>query len=86
MKEGRFREAIEDLNEAMTYPENLGTGRPAFPAFARQYYQIGLCYENMGEDTQAIEFYKKAAGEEAGSSSEQAKYVSLARQKLKKIP
>ncbi len=85
MKEGRFREAIEDLEEAMTYPENLGTGRPAFPAFAREYYQIGLCYENIGDEQKAVEFFTRAAGEETGSSSEQAKYVSLARQKLKKV-
>jgi len=82
---GQFEEAIRDLEEAMTYPENLGTGKPAFPIFARENYLIGLCFENLGDEKRAMDYFSRAAGEEPGSSPEQARYVSMARRKLKKM-
>lgn len=73
------------LFAAMEYPENLGTGRPPSPVFAREHYLIGLCYENMGDKKRAEEYYKKAEREQARIPSEHAHYKALALKKLGKL-
>lgn len=84
MEKGKYKEAIKDFSVAKTYPKNLGTGRPAYPVFARENYFIGLCYEKMGEKELAEEYFKKAAEEDTRVSSEQAYYKALALKKLGK--
>ncbi|MGD2246747.1 MAG: DUF5107 domain-containing protein, partial [Candidatus Aminicenantes bacterium] len=64
MEEKRYTEAIVGFEAAMEYPENLGTGRPANPVFAREYYLIGLCYESLGDTEKAEEFFTKAAAQD----------------------
>jgi tetratricopeptide (TPR) repeat protein len=61
----RYKLAIKDFTRAMEYPENLGTGRPANPEYAREYYFIGICYEKMGKKKKAEKYFRKSANETA---------------------
>lgn len=66
---GKAKKALLDFEAALEYPENLEEGRPEFNRrFARSYYYLGLCNEEMGELDIAMEFYRLAAREEAGRS------------------
>ena len=60
MKAGRYAQAIDDLHQAMEYPENLGAGKPAAPDYVREYYKLGLCYRAMGQADRAREHFTKA--------------------------
>jgi len=84
MAQGKYEQAIEDLFQAMEFPENLGTGRPPDPQFVREYYFIGLCYENMGNKNQAGQYYSKAATAPAGFPSENTYFKALALRKIGK--
>jgi len=53
MKKGRYRKAIEFLENSKAYPEHLGTGRPYDPDFRLQNYLQALCYEKSGDETKA---------------------------------
>ncbi|MGA2500126.1 MAG: DUF5107 domain-containing protein [Tepidisphaeraceae bacterium] len=59
MKHGRFQQAIDDLGQAMEYPENLGSGKPAVVAFPYENYHIGLCYKSLGKPDLAREYFRK---------------------------
>lgn len=60
MREGRFAEAIEDLQKAMEFPENLGVGKPHQPNYGCEYFKLGLCYKAQGKAELAREFFAKA--------------------------
>lgn len=79
-----YGEAVKDLEKAMEYPENLGTGRPADPVFSREYYLIGLCYERLEERDNAEENYLKSLSFTTGGISEQAFFKARAMKKLGK--
>lgn len=84
MAEEKYEDAIEDLEAAMEYPENLGTGRPASPLFAKEHYLIGLCYEKMGNAEKAAEHFFIVSQYEVPIPSEAAEYKALALKKLGK--
>lgn len=84
MSEEKYEEAIADLETAMEYPENLGTGRPASPLFAKEHYLIGLCCEKMGKAEKAAEHYFIVSQYEVPIPSEAARYKALALKKLGK--
>ena len=52
--------AKEKLLEAISYPENLGEGRLEGTKDNHIYYNLGLCYEMLGEEKEANECFKKA--------------------------
>ena len=60
MKAGQYAKAIDDLGQAMEYPENLGAGKPYAPNYVCEYYKLGLCYQAMGKPELAREHFLKA--------------------------
>ena len=82
MGKGEYKKAIKDAITAMEYPENLGTGRPPNPVFAREYYVIGLSNEKLGNKKLAEKYFKKIEKEKAGIPSAHSYYKALALRKL----
>jgi tetratricopeptide (TPR) repeat protein len=61
----RYREALQDFEAALEYPENLEAGHPyRDPRDAEVYYFIGAAQEALGKAPQAHDFYEKSAMEE----------------------
>lgn len=60
MKAGQFAKAIDDLRQAMEYPENLGAGMPHAPNYVCEYYKLGLCYQALGKPELARAHFLKA--------------------------
>jgi len=54
-----YEAAISDLQLAMQWPENLGTGRPQTPDHSWEHCQLGLCYKAMGKTDLAQEQFTK---------------------------
>jgi len=84
MAQGKHKKAIEDLFKTMEYPENLGTGKPPDPPFAREYYLTGLCYEEMGNKKLAQQYYSKAVKVKTGIPSEHTYFKALALRRIGK--
>lgn len=82
--EGKYKKAIKDLSTAMEYPENLGTGRPPHPVFAREYFFIGLCYKKMVKKEFSENYFRKVEETTVGIPSEQSYYKALALKELGK--
>ncbi|MBI4556191.1 MAG: DUF5107 domain-containing protein [Candidatus Hydrogenedentes bacterium] len=55
--------ALDDFTRALSYPENLGVGRPAFPEEAEALYWKGRTLRALGREPEA-----RAAWQEAGSA------------------
>ncbi len=49
IREGELESAVERLNKAKQFPENLGSGRPYFPDLRKQEYLEALCMQKLGE-------------------------------------
>ena len=64
---GNPREAEQDFRNALTYPDNLGVGKPDHPADAQALYWLGeaLAAEDKAGDARAA--WQQAAEESAGS-------------------
>lgn len=60
MRQGNYRQAIDDLHKAMEFPENLGVGKPHRPNYGCEYYKLGLCCKAQGKKELAKEFFTKA--------------------------
>ncbi|MDA3730326.1 DUF5107 domain-containing protein [Niameybacter massiliensis] len=60
MKEKAYEEAIRLLLEALSYPNNLGEGKLAGSTDNEVYFNLGLCYEEIGESEQAKANFLKA--------------------------
>ncbi len=60
LKQGDPARAVKLLNEAMSYPENLGEGRLEGTKDNHLYYHLGLAYEALGEKEKAREAFEKA--------------------------
>jgi tetratricopeptide (TPR) repeat protein len=58
IKERDYEEAINHLEKAKTYPENLGSGRPYAPDQRMQDYLIAYCYDRSGDSEKAQEMKK----------------------------
>jgi tetratricopeptide (TPR) repeat protein len=81
----KYREALKSLEAAQEYPENLGTGRPPHPVFAREDFLSGLCYQRMGEKQRAESLFQKAAQVSGEVLSEISYYRALAAKNLGKV-
>lgn len=57
---GDVSEAKDKLDEALSYPENLGEGRLEGTKDNNIYYHLGLCYETLGDKDKAKECFEKA--------------------------
>ncbi len=61
MKVGKYRYAINELNTAMLYPENLEVGKPLDDdRDAMIYYFLGYAYDAMKDIKKAKECYQKS--------------------------
>ncbi len=58
--EGEFSKAKDKLQEALSYPENLGEGRLEGTKDNHIYYNLGLCYEALGDKVNAQDSFEKA--------------------------
>ena len=56
-----FAEAVELLQRATVYPENLGEGKLAGAKENDIYYWLGVSYAGLGQTERANECFKKAA-------------------------
>ncbi len=56
-------QAVKAFQEAMQYPENLGTGRPAQPVLTEQLYWLGVALEAQGKTAEATVAWREAAGQ-----------------------
>lgn len=60
----RYREALQDYEAALEYPENLEVGRAEQPARdAEIFYHVASAYEALGERTHVRAFYEKSAAQ-----------------------
>lgn len=60
LKSKRHKEAIQELQQALVYTENLGEGKLAGSQENDSYYYLGCAYEGMGEKEKAKECFIKA--------------------------
>jgi tetratricopeptide (TPR) repeat protein len=91
LKREDYRKAKELLEQALSYPENLGEGRLEGTKDNDLYYLLGCAYEAIGEKEQAQNSYDKAtlgAVEPAGmlyyydQPADMILYQGLAKEKL----
>lgn len=61
LREGRPDEAIETLQKALVYPENLGEGKLAIAHENDVNYYLGLAHEARGEREAAQAYWRKAS-------------------------
>ncbi|HEY1966135.1 MAG TPA: DUF5107 domain-containing protein [Acidobacteriaceae bacterium] len=60
------KEAAQNFQEAMRYPENLGTGEPAQPQPTEQLYWLGIAQNAQGNTKEAATTWHSAVAEAAG--------------------
>ncbi|MCP4610528.1 MAG: DUF5107 domain-containing protein [Planctomycetes bacterium] len=78
----RYRQALNDFEAALEYPENLNVGRPKRDRRTCQtFFLIGKAYEALHDSRKAEEFYEKSASVEV-RKSEFSYYKGLALKKL----
>ena len=79
----RFREALNDFEAALEYPENLNVGRPGRDRRTCQtFFFIGKAHEALGNNQKAREFFEKSASVEV-RRSEFSYYKGLSLKKLR---
>jgi tetratricopeptide (TPR) repeat protein len=54
-------QAAEDFKAALEYPEDLGTGRPAQPELAEQFYWLGVALAVQGKNAEATRAWETSA-------------------------
>ncbi|MCJ7680978.1 MAG: tetratricopeptide repeat protein, partial [Candidatus Aminicenantes bacterium] len=79
---GEYEDALRSFKESLTYPENLGTGRPHLTQTTREHYLIGLCLHRLNRRQEAEKEFMAAAADEAGMPSEDAYYRGKALEAL----
>jgi tetratricopeptide (TPR) repeat protein len=78
----RYRQALNDFEAALEYPENLNVGRPKRDRRTCQtFFFIGKAYEALGDKQKAGEYFEKSASVEL-RRSEFSYYKGLALKKL----
>ncbi len=91
LAKGDSAKALALLEEAISYPENLGEGRLEGTKDNHIYYNMGLAYESLGNREMALKCYEKAtcgAMEVAGmmyyydQPADMILYQGLAKEKL----
>jgi len=61
IQEGRNADAIDLLQQALTYPENLGEGKLAGAQDNQIHYYLGCAYEGMNQLDKAAEHFRLAS-------------------------
>jgi tetratricopeptide (TPR) repeat protein len=78
----KYDRAVSHLRAAKEYPSNLGTGRPAAPAFGVQDYYLGVCFESMGRRAEAEARFREAVAAGESGREEAVYYRALALRRL----
>lgn len=60
MKKEKYSEAKQKIEEALSYPENLGEGRLEGTKDNNLYYYLGMALEALGEADKAADCFEKA--------------------------
>ena len=86
MDAGKTEEAIQSLQRAMEYPDNLEVGKPLNDERnAMIYYYLGVAHERLGEKQKAREWYERCVtANNARNWPDLDYYQGLAYQKLDK--
>jgi tetratricopeptide (TPR) repeat protein len=71
-------EAAADFAQAMEYPEDLGTGRPAQPELSEQLHWLGVALAEQGKTAEATKAWEAASD----SSAKADVFAALAYRKL----
>jgi tetratricopeptide (TPR) repeat protein len=80
---GRYREALQDYEAALAYPENLEVGRPDREDRLPQVdYLLGLAHEKLGDGSKSRELFGQAATLRDQGAGEMEYYQGLAALKL----
>ncbi len=61
IEKGRYREAVESLERAKVYPENLGEGKLRGAQENQVNYWLGCAYEGLGEKEKAREAWMEGS-------------------------
>ena len=80
---GRYEEALQDFQAALTYPENLGVGRSNKPPHAMAEYWQGRAWQALGRDDEMCAAWQRGASGSEGSD-EQNEYRKRCREALEK--
>ena len=62
ISDGDYEGAIAELDSALSYPENLGEGRPDWCRMGEVYYTLGYAFENV-DKIEALKYYQKVIEE-----------------------
>lgn len=65
---GDYTAALADFQAALTYPENLGVGRPLRAEEAEEHYWTGMTHQQLGNKKDARKAFKAGAQAPEGSS------------------
>ncbi len=61
IKQGNYKSAINSLNKAQIYPENLGEGKLAGASENDIHYWLGVAYEKLNQVHEAKTYWEEAA-------------------------
>lgn len=85
LADGKSREALQNLEAALTYPENIGVGRSNKPQEAPGQYWRGKALEGLGRIEDARSAWKIGAEGHKGSD-EQNEHIELCKKALVATP
>jgi len=77
-----FAGALKDFEASLTYPENIGVGRPNRPQEAAAQYWRGKTLQSLGRPDEAKAAWKEGAAGPDGGRGEQGKYRKLCQEAL----
>ena len=82
LESGNLEAALKDFETALTYPDNLGVGRPHEPQEAMAQYWRGKALAAQGRTKDAKAAWTAGAAGTSGEEEEQAEHVKLCKQAL----
>ncbi|MBN1421881.1 MAG: DUF5107 domain-containing protein [Planctomycetes bacterium] len=82
---GRSQQALAEFDRALEYPENLATGKLEGDRFAHIQYRRGKALSALGRKDEAVEAWRKAAGEPPAKDPKIDEARAKAKEELDKI-
>lgn len=77
-------QAEQAFQQAMQYPDDLGTGEPSQPDLAEQLYWLGTAFQAEGKTAQAISAWQESAAQTEQKSDTSVVFSALAFKSLGK--
>lgn len=82
MRQERWDEAVGELEQSMSYPDNLGIGLLADQSFVREWYLLSVCCERQGRIAQALEYCNRIVAKRVDfDDPDYAYYIKAAHKK-----